>query len=629
MSEPTAAGKHQVDTAPGWGAAWDLSALILPLLAMVPLVWLQLDAIVGQQSRWAAVFVPLFLLIAIPRVFRLRTNSEPIEEERGGFIRGIQLAITGTAQAKPLLDRPAGPPHTRRARAAIGTVCFALLIFILAVLWGTPWLACVAAIMVLGGWALGRMTRVHWPAIAAWCGLLFIALPLPGSLESGLIRWIQSLAAMLACGVLDLLRIPNLRYGNLIELKDYLLDIDLACRGLLSFQALAIVAAITMYLRGNGWSTTLLKLLTLPVWGIFLYTVRLLILLLAQHWYGRDLTGGSVYLLVAIASFVWAYLCYLLWDLLLSTILGPVPPEVPELAKYYKRLNRFLCWPNEVPIEDISSSFEYERSRRPHTAAAKAPRLEQPVPNWWQAPALAVPLVAILIAAGFAGVTAGAVSLRNSRTLSAAVIDLSEVQRANLPGKETLPESYESWLRTGFQREEVKPSDRLGRETLVWNFLSGSRQAAFKADLPTRGDGDLVYWYAQRGWDVEEQVLVQGKLNPNWPWIEMTLGNSYGIKARVCHSAMTADGKPFLGMPAALPLNPDQPVSSPQLSLITQLRELTGEAPPLTLQIQMYSDTLDVTRKLDLAEFRKLYEQLREKLVQDQSNRSWTFGFED
>lgn len=596
---------------------------------MAPLVRLEIETIARRTDRWFAAFIPLFVLLAILMLNRKKSAEDPGEEEEGGLFKAIKLAITGTAHTKPLLDRPAGPPNGRRARWAVGTVCGSLLVFILSVLWSAPWLATVAAIGTFVGWALGRMTRVHWPAIAAWCGLLLVALPLPGSWDLGLVRWMQGLAGMLAGGVLDLLRIPNLRHGNLFELKGYLLNIEAALRGPFSFFALAGLASLTMYWRGNGFTTTLVKFVTLPLWGILLYTVRLLLILLAQHWYGRDLTQGSDFLLLSVVSFAWAYLAYLLWDLLLSTMLGPVPPEVPELAEQYHRLNRFLCWPNEVPFDDITPSLEFERGV-PGASKVRAARAgaESNSAYWWRMPSLAGPLIILLIAAGFASVTVAAVTLRGSGSLSGALPELTAEQLALLPSRETLPETYESWLRVGFRRDEIEAANRVAREALAWDYRLDNRQATFQVDLPTRGWSDLVHWYAQRGWQLEEIVEVPSKLNPSWPWIEMTLVNSYGVKARVCHSAYTGNGKPYLDTPGAAPLNPESPVTVPKQSLSDGLRQLAGEAPPVTMQIQLFSDTLDVSKKLELAEFRKLYEQLREKLIQDQAQRSWTIGFE-
>jgi hypothetical protein len=629
MSEHSSSHASTTEPARSWGLAWDLCALVLPLLAMAPLVRLEVEAVAGRTERWFAGLIPPFVLLAMLLVFRNKTTATPDEDEEGGFFKAIKLAITGTAQTKPLLDRPAGPPQISRARWAVSTVCGSLLLFIISVLWSAPWLATVAAIGAFGGWALGRMTRVHWPAIAAWCALLLVALPLPGWWELGLVRWMQWIAGLLAAGVLDLLRVPNLRYGNLFELKGFLLNIEAALRGPFSFYALAGLAAITMYLRGNGLTTTLVKFLTLPLWGILLYTARLLIILLAQHWYGRDLTQGNDFLLVSAASFAWAYLAYLLWDLLLSTMLGPVPPEVPELAEQYNRLNRFLCWPNEVPIDDITPSLAFERSEGSRAVETTETKLrEKTIATWWRLPGLAVPLVGLLLAAGFASVTVAAVTLRGSGSISTALPELSSEQLALLPSKETLSETVDSWLRVGYRRDEVEAIERVGPETRAWDYRSGNRLATFRADLPTRGWSDLVHWYAQRGWELEEMVVVPGKLNPNWPWIEMTLVNSYGIKARICHSVFTANGKPYLDSPAAKPIKLPDIGEVPKQPLSDKLRQLAGEAAPLTIQIQLFSDTLDVGKKLDLAEFRKLYEQLREKLIQDQAQRSWTFGFE-
>ena len=612
------------DSSAGWGRTWDLCALVVPLLAMAPLVFREAAAIYDRQERWLAVLVPAFLLFAIPALLRRKGPDQGSGDE--GFFRDVALAISGTAHTQPIRPENAGSPTLPRARWAIGLVCLSLLLFLLAVVWSAPWLATVAAIGTFGGWALGRMTRLHWPAIAAWCGLLLVALPLAGSWEVGLLRWMQWLAALLAGGVLDLLQVPHLHYGNLFELKDFLLRVDTACRGPFSFYGLAIVAAITMYLRGNSWVTTLLKFLTLPLWGIFLYTVRLLILLLAHHWYGRDLTTGTDYLLVAGASFAWAYLAYLIWDLILSAMLSPVPTEVPEMAKYYNRINEFLCWPNLLPLVDVSSTLEFEGSR-PRRGEAKPIQPPPRIREWWNAPALAIPLALILIAAGFAGVTAAAVSLRSAGGLSTSLPKLTEEQIAALPGKDSLPETFESWLRVAFRREEIEPALRLAQESLAWDYLSGSRTATFQIDFPNRGVADLAYWYSQRGWEVKDIVSVSGKQSDAWPWLEMTLENSYGVRARVCFSCMTSTGKPYLALPTAKPLLEEAASSQARRPLTDGLRELAGEPAPICLQIHLFSDSLDIEKKLDLAEFRQLYEQLREKLVQDQAQRSWTIGF--
>lgn len=610
----------------GWGKTWDLCALIVPLLAMAPLVYLEGIAIYERQERWLSALVPLFLLFAIPALLRRKDGDQATNDD--GFFHDVALAISGTAHAQPIRPENAGAPTLPRARWAIGLVCASLLLFLLAVLWSAPWLATVAAIGTFGGWALGRMTRLHWPAIAAWCGLLLVALPLPEIWELGLVRWMQWVAGLLAGGVLDLLQVPHLHYGNLFELKDFLVRVETACRGLFSFYGLAIVAAITMYLRGNSWLTTLLKVLTLPLWGIFMYTVRLLILVLAHHWYGRDLTSGTDYLLVAAASFAWAYLAYLIWDLIVSAILSPVPTEVPEMAEYYNRINEWLCWPNVVPLVDVSSTLEFEGDRRKRDEGQP---IQPPtrVREWWAAPTLAIPLALILIAAGFAGVTAAAVTLRSSGGLTTALPKLTEEQLAALPGKESLPETFESWLRVAFRRDEIEPPQRLAQEALAWDYLSGTRTATFQVDFPTRGVVDLAYWYSQRGWEVKEVVSVNGKQGDAWPWLELTLENSYGVRARVCFSCMTSGGKPYLALPAAKPLLEGQAGRQAKRPVAESLRELAGEPAPICLQIHLFSDSVDIEKKLDLAEFRQLYEQLREKLVQDQAQRSWTVGFEN
>jgi len=92
---------------------------------------------------------------------------------------------------------------------------------------------------------------------------------------------------------------------------------------------------------------------------------------------------------------------------------------------------------------------------------------------------------------------------------------------------------------------------------------------------------------------------------------------------------MTSGGKPYLALPAAKPLLEGQAGRQAKRPVAESLRELAGEPAPICLQIHLFSDSVDIEKKLDLAEFRQLYEQLREKLVQDQAQRSWTVGFEN
>ncbi|MFN5709926.1 MAG: hypothetical protein ACK48X_17870, partial [Planctomycetota bacterium] len=84
----------------GWGKTWDLCALIVPLLAMAPLVYLEGIAIYERQERWLSALVPLFLLFAIPALLRRKDGDQTTNDD--GFFHDVALAISGTAHAQPI-----------------------------------------------------------------------------------------------------------------------------------------------------------------------------------------------------------------------------------------------------------------------------------------------------------------------------------------------------------------------------------------------------------------------------------------------------------------------------------------------------------------------------------------------
>lgn len=85
---------------------------------------------------------------------------------------------------------------------------------------------------------LGWMGGMRWARyFAAPLGFMLIALPWPAQLEQTAIQGLMRLVAGLTVGVVNLLGIPALQHGNLIEVSAGLVGIDEACSGVRSLQS--------------------------------------------------------------------------------------------------------------------------------------------------------------------------------------------------------------------------------------------------------------------------------------------------------------------------------------------------------------------------------------------------------
>ncbi len=114
-------------------------------------------------------------------------------------------------------------------------------------------LALLAGMVVfLAGWEMLQL--VSFPL-----GYLVFAIPLPAILYYQLTFPLQLQASQLAGGLLDLLRVPAIREGNLLILPNYTLEVADACSGIRSlFSLLALAVAYGHLLESRLWKRIVL-----------------------------------------------------------------------------------------------------------------------------------------------------------------------------------------------------------------------------------------------------------------------------------------------------------------------------------------------------------------------------------
>lgn len=114
-------------------------------------------------------------------------------------------------------------------------------------------------VFYLGGRAWLRVLR--FPLV-----LLVFMIPIPAIIYSQLTLRLQETATILAEKILNVIGIPVLRTGNLLELPSQTLNVAEACSGIRSMLALAFLALVYAYFRENrAWVRGLLFLSSVPI----------------------------------------------------------------------------------------------------------------------------------------------------------------------------------------------------------------------------------------------------------------------------------------------------------------------------------------------------------------------------
>jgi exosortase len=172
-------------------------------------------------------------------------------------------------------------------------------------------------VMFLAGW---RMLR----AVSFPLAFLILMIPIPVLIFNKIAFPLQLVASRFATSGLQLVNVPVLREGNLIQLPNYTLEVVDACSGIRSLMTLITLAVAYGYLVENRrWARYLLVLLMIPIaivsngirimgtgiltykfgheaaegffhefsgWVIF---VAAMILMFACHWVLRKIPGGK------------------------------------------------------------------------------------------------------------------------------------------------------------------------------------------------------------------------------------------------------------------------------------------------------------------------------------------------
>jgi len=149
--------------------------------------------------------------------------------------------------------------------------------------------------------------RIFRQLLFPMCFLLLMV-PIPSQIYSSLTIPLQLFVSRTAVWIVDGLGIPVFREGNVINIPGRSLQMAEACSGLRSMMALLTLSTLYGYLTlKSNYSRFFLMLSGIPA-AVFVNVIRVVLIIMAFHYFGFDLTEGTAHTVLGLVVFCLALL---------------------------------------------------------------------------------------------------------------------------------------------------------------------------------------------------------------------------------------------------------------------------------------------------------------------------------
>jgi exosortase len=187
----------------------------------------------------------------------------------------------------------------------------------------------VGAILFAGGWA-------YLSVLAFPLAFLLLMIPIPAIIFNQVAFPLQLFASQFGTAVMELLRVPVLREGNVIILAHTTLEVAEACSGIRSLISLLTLGIVYGYFTDpRPWMRALIAASTIPI-AIVANGLRVAGTGVLAHYYGREAADGFFHTfsgwLVFIVAFVMLFVVTRALLRLSPTPATPVTPATTGAA---------------------------------------------------------------------------------------------------------------------------------------------------------------------------------------------------------------------------------------------------------------------------------------------------------
>jgi exosortase len=444
---------------------WNWIALILPLIALSPLLYMQCRILMQKPHLQ---FFPLAIAAC---VYFLGQS----DESKGYFRSGAWV---------------------------IGAWILSILSAMLALYLGSPWLAHVVAIMLVGTWALLARPVLSVLRVVGICGLLVVTLPAPLGWDKRLISGLQSFSSFACSRLMDLTNIVHVRRGNIIEVPSKPLFVEEACSGVDSQYALMAVAGVLLLLGRAHWWVGLVTILTVPIWAILGNLLRIYLIVIGLEWFGIDLSHGTTHTFLGLGVFV--FTAWVHWS----------------SVQFLNYLH--LRWSSRE--DGLKTSIKSKGAVEAETIALGRLGL-----GWAVFP--------MCLFAFFPESVRAVMEFHASSDLPS----ITQEESGAFPGASDLVAPSGSQL-VGFHTAYRDRNDMLGQHSRIWELASDLGPMTVSLDFPFRGWHPLWECYMNSGWQRERSELIE---SGGVSFFETVLRNDLGDLAILHFSLFDQEANPY------------------------------------------------------------------------------------
>ena len=408
-------------------------------------------------------FAPLLLLFFANLWERTYYQFFPMALAGAGFLAWTRLKE---------VPRPLAAGHPA-ATVTLLAASFGLLTA--AVVFWSPWLAIVAAVLGLvgvAGWiGGGRVLQALVPALV----LVLTIIPPPLSLDAHLMVFLRGLAVRWSSRLLDAFSVVHYLSGNVIELPQQKLLVEEACSGINS--VLLTLAACLFYLLWRRRSVVrILICLPCALATVLLGNVlRITFGAWLKFYHGIDILSGWRHESLGLLLVALYMVLIVSLDEWMNFLIAPLPRS-----------------PRSLTADDPETSPASAPGALPRGPAGLAPR-------WAQVAACAFAVLGVA--------ELGRGWLRYHQQHVAFVMASKSGLRAGAAF--TLPERIGNWKRLDAAVPDQKVETQ-GISSKIWHYQRGAMMAAVAFDYPFRGYHDVTVCYTLQGWRLTRQERQAG-----------------------------------------------------------------------------------------------------------------------
>lgn len=533
---------------------WLLLGLVLPLLSMIPFLYVQGKRLFDQQS---------FLFFPLSTVF------------------GIWLLY------RTCDYRPAG---RRRDVFAVLMACFGMGLIVLGIFFVSPWIVQAASVVVIFAWSLGAFGGSNWTRVVAICSLFAVSVPLPGGRDVQINLWLQSISSWACNGFLDAIGVPNIIDGNILQIEDRKILVSEVCSGVDSVFALMAIGLAVVVFRRCSLLLCLVTLSSVPFCFVLGNMVRLLAIAIGFEYFDIDISTGFGHIVTSVVVFVGSVACMLLLHVSLEAILEPVSKKMDSnnLTLLYQRATTWpqddeALWPNDT--HSIEDKNEVPRPRA----------------IIWS---LGLSCIASLV---FGAISAYAVFSVGD---SVAVRGIGKEQAAALPSQDAFPDQFGRLRKISFSPTTQSATNGLGKYSHLWRFDDKGSSVLVSLDFPFQGWRALWTVYKSFGWEIIETkpVEIPAELGASYTVEEFKMQNQNGLFGSVWYAFFDENGVPTT--------RADESVGSSRINIFNKLQKTPGAELVTCFQVQMFFESGRDLSELEFESNRQLFFEVFERIRQ-------------